>query len=155
MNNKLVVGLVVLLLGIGAGWYFLGGRKSQYSPATSEKTTAEVSAPATSPAGGQEATSATGAGATGEKMVVKYTESGFAPNILTIKVGTTVTFMNETGSAMWVASAVHPTHQLLPGFDQLKSVGKGGTYDYTFVKVGTWKYHNHMNSGDTGTVVVQ
>ncbi len=150
MNNKLVVGLVVLLLGIGAGWYFLGGGKSQYTPATSEKTTAEVSAPATSSAGGQEATSATG-----EKMVVKYTESGFAPNPLAIKVGTTVTFINEAGSAMWVASAVHPTHQLLPGFDQLKSVGKGGTYDYTFVKVGTWKYHNHTSPGDTGTVVVQ
>jgi hypothetical protein len=55
---------------------------------------------------------------------------------------------------MWVASAVHPTHLLLPGFDELKSTGKGGTYEYTFVKVGTWQYHNHVNPSDTGSVVV-
>jgi hypothetical protein len=55
---------------------------------------------------------------------------------------------------MWVASAVHPTHQLLPGFDQLASVAKGGTYEYSFAKVGTWKYHNHMKPTDFGGVVV-
>ena len=55
---------------------------------------------------------------------------------------------------MWVASAVHPTHQLLPGFDRAQKRVSGGTYDYAFVKVGTWKYHNHVNPSDTGAVVV-
>ena len=85
---------------------------------------------------------------------VQYGDSGFTPNTVSVKAGTTVRFSNQSSRGMWVASAVHPTHQLLPGFDQLQSVGKGGTYEYTFAKVGTWKYHNHVNATDTGTVVV-
>lgn len=88
------------------------------------------------------------------KVSVSYGASGFAPNTVTVKIGTTVVWTNQSQGGMWVASAVHPTHQLLPGFDQLRSVAIGGTYEYTFVKVGTWKYHNHVQASDTGTVVV-
>jgi hypothetical protein len=33
-------------------------------------------------------------------------------------------------------------------------MGKDGAYEYTFVKVGTWHYHNHVNPADAGAVVV-
>ncbi|MFZ5844976.1 MAG: hypothetical protein ACOY0S_00725 [Patescibacteria group bacterium] len=147
--NKLLIGLVVLALGVVAGWYFLGQGQVQYganvpTPPVVETATPEIIPPPT----------ATESGSSLEKVVVKYTDSGFSPLSVTVKAGTSVTFINEAAGGMWVASAVHPTHQLLPGFDQLKSVGRGGTYEYTFTKVGTWKYHNHVNPADTGTVVV-
>lgn len=85
---------------------------------------------------------------------VNYLDSGFSPKSITVKLGTTVTWTNKSGKLMWVASAVHPTHQEYPGFDQLKSVGKGETYAFTFTKKGSWKYHNHTSASDTGTVVV-
>ncbi|MFB6076721.1 MAG: hypothetical protein ABEK12_01155 [Candidatus Nanohaloarchaea archaeon] len=37
-------------------------------------------------------------------------------------------------------------------FDQCST---GTTYTFTFGKTGEWAYHNHVRSGDTGTVVVQ
>lgn len=93
--------------------------------------------------------------ATMEKNSVKYTDSGFTPNTLTIKVGTQVTFTNDSSSPMWVASNPHPVHSDLPGFDELKGVDKGGSYTYTFQKAGSWKYHNHLNSADGGVVLVE
>lgn len=86
---------------------------------------------------------------------VEYGDNGFAPQILTVKVNTGVTFVNTGSGSMWVASNPHPTHDILPDFDQKQSVGKNGTYTYTFGAVGTWIYHNHMSPGHTGTVIVK
>lgn len=90
-----------------------------------------------------------------EKNSVSYDDNRFTPKSITVKVGTAVTWKNNGSKMMRVASAVHPTHQELPGFDQLTSTGNGTTYSYTFTKAGTWKYHNHMSPGNTGTVVVE
>lgn len=92
---------------------------------------------------------------TAEDNTIVYTDSGFAPRTLTVKKGTTVTFKNQSSKSMWVASSVHPTHQDLPGLDQLQGVGEGGTYTYTFDKTGSWKFHNHLAPSDTGVVVVE
>jgi plastocyanin len=89
-----------------------------------------------------------------KKSNVSYTDDGFSPGVITVKVGTPVIFTNNSKNSLWVASSVHPTHLELPGFDQLKSVTSGGTYEYVFVKTGTWKYHNHMLPDDTGVVIV-
>jgi len=87
--------------------------------------------------------------------LISYDENGFSPASITIKVGDTVVFENEGTKDMWVASSIHPTHKDLPGFDDLKSVGGGESYTYTFEKAGTWKYHNHVKAGDTGVVIVE
>lgn len=93
---------------------------------------------------------------TREKAVqVSYTKTGFSPATLTVKSGTTVVFSNNSGKPMWVASTPHPVHTDLPGFDQLKSVGRGGSYSFTFSKAGSWKYHNHVAPGERGVVVVE
>lgn len=87
--------------------------------------------------------------------IVVYTSSGFSPANITVKMGTTVTFRNETESPLWVGSDPHPSHHLLPDFDNRGSVGIGGTYAHTFQKVGTWNYHNHFSASKGGTVIVE
>ncbi len=157
MNNKIVVGLLVLLVGLGAGWYFLKGNYSSPSPKTEPLVTKGAEAPVIGLTGtpredlGQ---AGTDKGGVISASTVTYGTGGFVPKTLTVKKGTSVHWVNQSSGSMWVASGVHPTHQLLPGFDQLKSVSSGGTYDYTFVKVGTWQYHNHMVPTDLGYVVV-
>ena len=89
------------------------------------------------------------------ETTVTYTDQGFSPASVTVKAGTQVTFVNQSSSQMWVASAVHPTHQALPGFDQLQGAARNGSYSYAFDQVGTWKYHNHLSPTQTGTVVVE
>lgn len=165
MNNKFLVGLVVLLVGVGAGWYFLQSGKT--TPETEQDARLTEATPAAEPTATfrseDSSTGATGAavekggvpsGSVMGKTAVSYGTGGFVPSTVTVKIGTTVVWTNQSQGGMWVASAMHPTHQLLPGFDQLKSVAAAGTYEYTFVKVGMWKYHNHVQPADIGTVVV-
>lgn len=90
-----------------------------------------------------------------EEASVEYTDNGFTPKSVTVKVGTTVTFINNSSKKMWIASAPHPQHTDLPGFDELEGAEEGGSYKYTFTKVGTWKFHNHLNPSDFGSVTVE
>lgn len=157
MNNKLFIGLIVLAAGALVGWFVFGGNVPSAGNLTDTQSQ-ESPTPTQSGASSYEESSGTGTmedkGGVIARTIVTYTDTGFAPVTVTVKQGTTVTFVNESSDGMWVASAVHPMHQLLPGFDQLASVGNGGTYEYAFGKVGTWKYHNHVNPTETGTVMV-
>ncbi|OGI29268.1 MAG: hypothetical protein A2288_00610 [Candidatus Moranbacteria bacterium RIFOXYA12_FULL_44_15] len=87
--------------------------------------------------------------------VVAYTDAGFSPKTVTVKVGDTVMFRNDSSGGMWVASAPHPVHTDYPEFDAKKSYVKGEAYSFTFEKSGTWKFHNHLKSTDFGSVTVE
>jgi plastocyanin len=158
MSNRIFLWLVVLAGIVLIGWvYFFKVRSG--APASVGNTVQTTPTPAGSNLGAPETISGTAGnglekGGVQARTVVTFTDKGFSPSLATVKVGTTVTFVNESGGQMWVASDPHPTHTLLPGFDELKSVGNGGTYDYAFTKVGTWTYHNHINPAVKGTVVV-
>ena len=99
--------------------------------------------------------------------VVKITSSGFEPKTLTVKAGTTVTFVNEDSNKHWPASAMHPTHTLYPGsgiekcgtgeeiFDTCKGLAQGESFSFTFNEKGSWKYHDHLKVSSTGTIIVE
>lgn len=90
-----------------------------------------------------------------KEVKVVYNSSGFAPKTITIKKGETVVFENKTGKSASVASDNHPDHLIYPEFDQYKTDQRGKTeFRFTFDKVGTWKYHDHLNASMGGTVVV-
>lgn len=86
---------------------------------------------------------------------VRYTNDGFQPAKLTVPVGTMVEFINQSDEPMWVASNVHPEHEMLPTFDQFKEVSKGQSYMYTFDKKGIWPYHDHINASIEGEIIVE
>lgn len=90
-----------------------------------------------------------------EVNVVTYTDAGFTPKILRIKKGESVKFRNNSSLKMWVASDDHPWHTDLAGFDALRGFLAGETYIYTFNRIGSWGYHNHSQSTDTATIVVE
>jgi plastocyanin len=154
--NKLLIGVMVIVIGGVAGWYLfrgdvkLPGMQIAPNTVTPAPTGTDTDVTITE----ESTVSGNSKGGVETQATVTYTDSGYTPATVTVKKGTKVTFKNESTKSMWTASGVHPTHQLLPGFDQLKSVAKGGLYEYTFAKVGTWKYHNHVNPTDVGTVVV-
>lgn len=149
---------MVVVVGGVIGWYFFrsGGNLPGMPIGDREETRpTPLGGSGTDVTLSEESTGAgTEKGGVVGEVVVIYTDSGYQPNQVIVKKGTKVSFRNESSGGMWTASGVHPTHQLLPGFDQLKSVTKGGTYEYTFVKVGTWKYHNHIKPTDGGMVTV-
>lgn len=103
--------------------------------------------------------------------VIEITSSGFTPSELTISRGDTVTFINKDAEEHWPASAVHPTHTVYPGsgitkcfdgktdkstlFDSCGGLAQEERWSFTFNEIGTWKYHDHINSGLFGTIVVK
>lgn len=98
-----------------------------------------------------------------------YTNSGYSPKTLTIKLGDTVTWKNESSHGMWTSSAIHPTHIIYSGtsldehcpdtqnnsFDECQSDKSGTSWSFTFDKKGIWKYHNHVLASDFGTIIVE
>jgi plastocyanin len=149
------ISIVVLIIIIAGGWYFLskapGGEPS-------EATTSQV------PVIGEiVADTVVTSGAT-----VMYTDQGFSPASITIEQGQTVTWINRSSKDMWVASAMHPTHMVYDGttlkehcatnaetsFDACHVFSPAAPYSFTFDKVGTWKYHDHIDASKFGTVIV-
>src|SRR3989344_1695847 len=112
MQNKLLIGLLVLIAGVGVGWYVLGARSPKQEGAM-EKTENAMPVPGTNEVDETVVTTdlSTGAGdgtmdkgGVATKTVVTYTDSGFGPKEVTGKKGATVAFINESAGTMWVAS---------------------------------------------------
>lgn len=83
------------------------------------------------------------------------TNRGFEPQSITVTKGSTVTWTNADASGHWIASDPHPIHTDLAGFDSQGTVSAGGTYQFTFTKVGEWAYHDHLRPVTyTGLVIV-
>lgn len=94
---------------------------------------------------------------------VTYTDSGFSPASITVRAGDSVTFKNDSSQPFWPASNPHPVHTGYPTtggcigstFDACGPIAPGGSWSFTFGIKGAWGYHNHLNPGFDGTVVVE
>ena len=86
--------------------------------------------------------------------LITYTDSGFSPAQVSVKVGDTVTFKNDSKANIQVNSAPHPAHTQFPELN-IGSIATGESKTVTFTTAGTKKYHNHLSPGQNGTIVVQ
>ncbi|MBI4253159.1 hypothetical protein HY623_03225 [Candidatus Uhrbacteria bacterium] len=96
-------------------------------------------------------------------IVISYDGKSYTPASVEIKKGDLVMFVNMGEGEMWPASAMHPTHAVYPTigvcggstFDACAGVPAGGQWSFVFDKVGSWKYHDHLNPSVRGTVNVK
>ncbi len=160
--NKTIIGLIVAILIVGGVVLVMNQNKAQAPSDETNDTTSVDPTPSPSvtpdptPSPTETPTPAPSPTSTAPKTVtISMTDSGFSPNTITINNGDTVKFVNNGTKGIWPASAPHPTHTDYPGFDAGKAVQPGGSYSFTFTKVGTWKYHNHSNSSQFGSITVQ
>ncbi len=164
-SNWIIIIIVVLVLA-GAGIYFLGSGSNQaLAPESSAVPTQNNPASETPTVTGAPSESQTSSPATNEVKgaTVTYTDSGYSPATLTVKAGTTVTFVNQSSGKIWTASDPHPVHNGYPTtggcrtstFDECRGDAPGSSWSFKFDIKGTWGYHNHLNSGMRGTIVVQ
>lgn len=96
----------------------------------------------------------TNASTTSAGQSVSVISSGYSPATVTVKAGTVVTWTNNSGGNIFIASDPHPTHTDLPALSS-GTVANGGTYSFTFTQKGTWGYHDHLDPTTKGTVIVQ
>ena len=86
--------------------------------------------------------------------LITYTDSGFSPAQISVKVGDTVTFKNDPKSNIQVNSAPHPAHTQFPELN-VGSIAAGESKTVTFTTAGIKKYHNHLNPSQNGQIVVE
>ena len=161
--NKIIIALIVIIVAIG-GWFVLSrpsAAPGEQTPTTTENNQTENAADNTTDIKVEVSTNKT--------HEVMHTDAGFSPANLTVKVGDTVTFKNQSSADMWVASAMHPTHSVYNGttlqqhcpdpenndFDQCQSGGAGTSWSFTFTKAGSFGYHNHVKAGVFGKIIVE
>lgn len=150
MNTK-IIGIIAIVVLAAAGYFLVSNQSKNTvaptptnSPTQTEQTQSAPSATNT----------ATDEAMTKEEVTVTLTTSGFEPNTITVKAGTKVVWTNKSGAVATVNSALHPTHLLYPPLN-LGEFADGEKVSLVFDKAGTYKYHNHLNPGQTGTVVVE
>lgn len=151
MNKYVIIGIIIVILLLG-GWFFTKKNSpavTPVTPQTQEQTRAQQQAPAGVPESQKPVTPPA------QEAIVTYTDSGFSPATLRVKAGTTVIFKNQASDGMWVASNPHPVHTGLPGFDALQNISPGQSYQFKFATKGTWGYHNHLQPGEGGTIIVE
>ncbi|MBI2039355.1 MAG: hypothetical protein HYT22_03725 [Candidatus Niyogibacteria bacterium] len=94
---------------------------------------------------------------------VKITDEGFFPKELAIKQGDAVIWMNGGSRPHWPASAMHPTHAVYPTtggclgstFDACRGLETAERFEFKFEHIGTWRYHDHLNTSLTGAIIVE
>lgn len=164
--NKIIVIIAVALALYGAFWF---GKRSAIAPegpigapngfvepaTTTPATTTQKVAPRPTASKTTTGTSAgtpvmTKSGA----YLISYTDRGFVPAKLEIKAGKSVHFVNNSNKAMSLTTT-DPDSQVHREFNQENSVGRGASFDFTFLTAGVWGYTNRNNKGDTGTIIVK
>ena len=149
-----IAALIIALLVIGGGAY--GIKKAADKKAAKQKESVKA-AKEEEKMMPPEDTMMKGAGESmmQSEKAVTYGAQGFTPKTVTIKKGETVVFRNKTGKAASVASDLHPVHTIYPEFDQYKTDQRGkDEFRFSFEKIGTWNYHDHLNAVNVGTIVV-
>lgn len=147
-RNWIIIAAILVIVVLGLA-YTLTQRGNLAKPQSQQTPPAsiEVSQPATPAA-------ETSPSAEVADMTVNITSTGFTPKEVKIKVGETVTWMNEDTAVHNVSSAPHPTHTAYTPLN-LGNIPAGGKVSLTFPTAGTYKYHNHLTPTLTGTVVVE
>ncbi|OHA83019.1 MAG: hypothetical protein A2937_02325 [Candidatus Yonathbacteria bacterium RIFCSPLOWO2_01_FULL_47_33b] len=166
MNKKYIIAVIVAVVALyGAFWF---GKRAAIAPeeqgnvpnGTEQATTTPTpvakvtqtttSAPKTTTTKSESAPTMTKSGA----YLVSYTDSGFVPAKLEIARGKSVHFVNNSNKAMSLTT-VDQNSQVYREFNQTVSVGRGGTYDFTFLTAGTWWYVNRNSQKELGTIIVK
>lgn len=86
---------------------------------------------------------------------INFDGKAFSPNQLTVKSGDVVVFNNKSNVDFWPASGPHPQHTNYPEFDPKKAIPAGGSWKFTFTKVGTWPFHDHLMPSVFGSITVK
>lgn len=79
----------------------------------------------------------------------------FDDDVMDIRRGDTVRWINRDSQPHWPASTPHPAHTDLSGFDALRQIGPGESYEFIFTQSGTFGYHDHLNPSVVGKVIVK
>lgn len=88
-----------------------------------------------------------------ENTTITYADNGFSPASLSVASGTTVTIKNTSSSTLQFDSDPHPQHTANPELN-VGMIAAGASKTFTVTTTGSHGFHDHLNSSQTGTLVV-
>ncbi|HXS14682.1 MAG TPA: cupredoxin family copper-binding protein [Candidatus Saccharimonadales bacterium] len=136
--NKILLGVIIAIIVIGGGVYFLSKNNSSQQMQMSMPTQTQGQAPTGSTGSTQ---------LTAGKNAVTIQNFAFSPATLTVKVGDKVTWTNQD-------SAGHSATADDGSFDT-GVLPQGQSGSITFNKAGTYTYHCSVHPMMKGTIIVQ
>jgi hypothetical protein len=86
---------------------------------------------------------------------VYYSLGVFSPTNIRIHVGDSVRFQNDGNLPIHIVSDRSGGVPELAGFDSINDIPPKGSFTFTFIKSGTFGYHNGKNPNEEGTVIVR
>lgn len=93
-----------------------------------------------------------------EEITITFTVAGFSPSKVTLKNGGKITWVNKSRKEVKIGANPHPIHTgniEVSGGDFTLDLTPGDQDTVVLTKVGTFGYHNHLNAGEGGTIVVK
>lgn len=150
-KNLMIVGAVIVLAGLGL-IYAIKNQQNMSGGVSEPLPTAASGLGEVTPSALSE--TPTPVEQTSNEATIRVTTSGFEPQTVTVKAGTKVVWVNNSGQTVTVDSVVHPTHLVYPPLN-LGEFGDGQSVSLVFDKAGSYRYHNHWKSSWTGTVIVE
>ena len=152
-KGNVIIIVVIAVLLVGGGAYALTRKDTpaktpttdttQTTPDTTEST--DSSTPDTTTPDTTETETAT---------VITYSNNGFSPASVTVKMGSKITIKNSSSHTVQFNSNDHPTHTKNSEYN-VGAIAAGSSAEITVTKTGTWGYHNHLDDSETGTIIVQ
>jgi plastocyanin len=150
INLSMYILITIALLVMSLMLASCSGISSSSNTAVAETTMAEM---ITTAAAG-ETSAATAETKTADSTQVICKNNKFIPDTLTVKAGTTVTWVNQDGYVHTVTSGASPSD--LSGLFDSGNINGGGTFSFKFDKAGTYDYFciPHFSLGMIGKIIV-
>lgn len=86
---------------------------------------------------------------------IKIENNRFIPTSVSVKVGQSVSFVNNDSTDHQLASDPHPTHTGYPPLNAGILSPDGVAQSVTFTKKGVFGFHDHLNPTIKGQIVVE
>jgi plastocyanin len=136
-NAIIAIGLVIVLAGLGFFLLRSSGSNNANKDSANQNTTNNSTSSSTA-----------------EPNTITLENGEFTPAVLTVKSGQTITLTNKSDGVIQFNSDPHPAHTANNELN-IGSVAAGATTTFTVSKTGTWGYHDHLDSGKKGKIVVE
>lgn len=149
MGKTGIIVAVIAVLALAGGVLALSRKSANKQPQTANSST-----PTTTNSPAASSNTAPTAGQVASQGTISYLGNGFSPASLVVKSGSKVTISNNSSNMLQFNSTPHPAHTDDPELN-VGVIAPGQSKTITVTRTGSHGYHNHINPGDTGTLVVQ
>ena len=139
MNKKIAMIIAAVVVFGGGGIVILNKKTDNTS-----KTSDAQSSPATTNTPVQAKQAA---------ATITYSNSGFSPSTTTVKSGDLVSISNTSSTSLQLDSDPHPAHTDNSDLN-VGTIKPGQSKTFTVTKTGTFGFHNHLNSNNTGSITI-